>query len=190
MPPTTTFGVSPASTLLLSNRFEPLAEPPQDEEKIEPHPEFQFQAQGIYQPPHVRTHFESVASTTGSDPTADDTSTDCGGHGSEFDCGDKTTSHLQTLRTNSPTVPLSQLVACLEEIEEMKKKMDQQAEVIRRITEEAETKEKALLEQESRNAALTKKIHDHINSQIILPPEPSTTKPLGIKVGVCLIVFV
>lgn len=126
---------------------------------------------------------ETVASTSGSDPTVNGTSTVHPGHGSRFCCEDKTTPRVRTPDTNPSPAPPP--VASLEGLE----KFLRQAEVLRKMIEEVGEVKNILLEQVQnlRSAGLTEEeIQGRMGRPINSPPGPPPIKVLDINVSIRL----
>lgn len=173
----TASGISPTPTPLFANRFQPLEEPPSDEEDSQPQPK--FRARGVYKPPHMRA-------TPQPEPTAHDTSSVCSAYGSVVDHEKKGTPNPHTPCVDSTPGPSTL------EFSEVKKIIRQELLIQRRAVERLEAmgdkllKERERVEQELQTMKKMGVSDEEIQKILDQDNEnPPSVKPLDINVSIC-----
>lgn len=177
----TTPNVSSTAASPFANRFQPLEGLEHEEETTKPHSE--FQAQGVYKPPHMRIPSEPAASSTKSDPTASTTP----GLSLDHEKGGASRPHTPHVGP----APGSAVFG----FGEIEKRIDEEVLALRKAVEKKEIVEKELLEQKAlfeqnlqvlRNAGLIGgEIREIVGwSRANLPSRPPSTKLLDVKVGI------
>ena len=181
----TASNVSPAPPF--SNRFQPLEGLAHEEETTKPHSE--FQAQGVYKPPHMRIPSESAASSTGSDPTASTAPGVRPTHGSSLDHQKGGASHPHTPHVSS--APGSAVF----EFDEVKKRIEEEVLAARKAMTELEMVDKELLEEKARFEQHVQVLRDagYTSEEIRKiagwssansPSRPPSTEPFDVKVSI------
>jgi hypothetical protein len=183
--------VSSTPALLLSNRFQPLDNLPQDEEATTPNSK--FHAQGVYKPPHMRTPSEPMASITGLELTADGVFTARQRHGSNLESEENVPFRSRTSSTSSATAPVFGFG-------EMKKMIRDQVVAAHKAAAELEMAEKEFLKEEDRyeygirmlrRAGYAEdEIRTAVGWPITSPSRPQSVKPVDADVRIIPGVFV